>query len=96
MTTSDGTGPLSFDTTDGLDSRLTVPPAPHPGLWVRVARKGPGIPSVSAADVNGVALCHGWITGQRKGLDETYYLQRITPRRPGGLWSMVNASGSRS
>ncbi|MEU4468979.1 YdeI/OmpD-associated family protein [Streptomyces sp. NPDC024017] len=90
MTTSDGTGPLSFETTDGLDSWLTAHPAPHPGLWVRVAKKGSGIPSVSAADVNDVALCHGWITGQRKGLDASYYLQRITPRRPGSLWSMVN------
>ncbi|MFD5159766.1 YdeI family protein [Streptomyces hawaiiensis] len=90
MTTSDGTGPLSFETTADLDSWLTAHPAPHPGLWVRVAKKGSGVPSVSAADVNDVALCHGWITGQRKGLDETYYLQRITPRRPGSLWSMVN------
>ncbi|MCK8436069.1 OmdA domain containing protein [Streptomyces sp. D2-8] len=90
MTPSDGTGPLSFETPDGLDSWLTEHPAPHPGLWVRVAKKGSGIPSVSAADVNDVALCHGWITGQRKGLDASYYLQRITPRRPGSLWSMVN------
>jgi uncharacterized protein YdeI (YjbR/CyaY-like superfamily) len=45
---------------------------------------------VSAAEVNDVALCHGWITGHRKGLDAVYYLQRITPRRPGGDWSAVN------
>ncbi|MFF6954074.1 YdeI family protein [Streptomyces iakyrus] len=90
MTTSDGAGPLSFATVADLDSWLTAHPAPHPGLWVRVAKKGSGIPSVTAADVNDVALCHGWITGQRKGLDESYYLQRITPRRPGSLWSMVN------
>lgn len=90
MPPSDGAGPLSFETPDGLDSWLTEHPAPHPGLWVRVAKKGSGVPSVSAADVNDVALCHGWITGQRKGLDASYYLQRITPRRPGSLWSMVN------
>ncbi|MFC9128686.1 YdeI family protein [Streptomyces sp. NPDC057099] len=90
MTTSDGTAPLTFATVADLDSWLTAHPAPYPGLWVKVAKKGSGIPSVSAADVNDVALCHGWITGQRKGLDESYYLQRITPRRPGSLWSMVN------
>ncbi|MGA5205939.1 YdeI/OmpD-associated family protein [Streptomyces variegatus] len=90
MTPSDGTGPLFFETTADLDSWLTANPAPHPGLWVRLAKTGSGVPSVSAADVNDVALCHGWITGQRKGLDESYYLQRITPRRPGSLWSMVN------
>ncbi|MEU3931938.1 YdeI/OmpD-associated family protein [Streptomyces sp. NPDC029044] len=90
MTTSDGSGPLSFETVADLDTWLTAHPAPHPGLWVRVAKKGSGVPSVSAADVNDVALCHGWITGQRKGLDKSHYLQRITPRRPGSLWSMVN------
>ncbi|MGI5428829.1 YdeI/OmpD-associated family protein [Streptomyces sp. CA-179760] len=90
MTSSDGTAPLTFATVADLDSWLTAHPAPHPGLWVEVAKKGSGIPSVSAADVNDVALCHGWITGQRKGLDSSHYLQRITPRRPGSLWSMVN------
>ncbi|MEU0387070.1 YdeI/OmpD-associated family protein [Streptomyces chartreusis] len=82
--------PLSFVTVADLDSWLTAHPSPHPGLWVKVAKKGSGIPSVSAADVNDVALCHGWITGRRKGLDESYYLQRITPRRSGSLWSVVN------
>uniref|UniRef100_UPI0031CF1BBA YdeI/OmpD-associated family protein n=1 Tax=Streptomyces hawaiiensis TaxID=67305 RepID=UPI0031CF1BBA len=79
-----------FATTADLDSWLSAHPAPHSGLWVRIAKKGSGIRSVSAADVNDLALCHGWITGQRRGLDETYYLQRITPRRPGSLWSLVN------
>ncbi|GAA2256364.1 YdeI/OmpD-associated family protein [Streptomyces indiaensis] len=90
MTTSDDAGPLTFETTADLDSWLTAHPAPHSGLWVRIAKKGSGIRSVSAADVNDLALCHGWITGQRKGLDEAYYLQRITPRRPGSVWSVVN------
>ncbi|EFL35073.1 conserved hypothetical protein [Streptomyces viridochromogenes DSM 40736] len=83
-------GPLAFTTVAALDSWLTAHPAPCPGLWVKVAKKDSGIPSVSAADVNDLALCHGWITGQRKGLDESYYLQRITPRRPGSLWFLVN------
>ncbi|WP_217234713.1 YdeI family protein [Streptomyces sp. AC555_RSS877] len=82
--------PRAFDTTTALDDWLTAHPAPHPGLWVKVAKKSSGLPSVTAADVNDVALCHGWITGQRKALDATHYLQRITPRRPGSLWSMVN------
>ncbi|KOX03789.1 OmdA domain containing protein [Streptomyces sp. NRRL B-1140] len=90
MTGSEDIGPLSFEDATDLDSWLSARPAPHPGLWVRIAKKGSGIPSVSAADVNDLALCHGWITGQRKGLDEAYYLQRITPRRPGSLWSLVN------
>ncbi|GHH15809.1 YdeI/OmpD-associated family protein [Streptomyces lanatus] len=90
MTPSDGTQPLAFTSAPALDTWLTGHPAPHPGLWVKVAKKGSGIPSVTAAEINDLALCHGWITGQRKGIDETYYAQRITPRRPGSLWSMVN------
>ncbi|KDN73713.1 hypothetical protein DF19_04085 [Streptomyces olindensis] len=91
MTASDGTDPvLPFASAAALDAWLTAHAARHTGLWVEVAKKGSGIPSVSAADVNDVALCHGWITGQRKGLDQSWYLQRITPRRPGSLWSLVN------
>ncbi|MBK3639827.1 MULTISPECIES: YdeI family protein [Streptomyces] len=79
-----------FASADALDAWLAAHPAPHPGLWVRVAKKGSGIVSVNWAEVNDVALCHGWITGQRKALDASYFLQKITPRRPGSLWSMVN------
>ncbi|TXS53750.1 OmdA domain containing protein [Streptomyces sp. uw30] len=80
----------AFASAEALDAWLADHPAPHPGLWIKVAKKDSGIPSVTAAEVNDVALCHGWITGQRKGLDASYYVQRITPRRPGSLWSMVN------
>jgi uncharacterized protein YdeI (YjbR/CyaY-like superfamily) len=90
MTTPAPSDPLPFASVAELDAWLEVHPAPHPGLWVKVARKGAGIVSVDWVEVNDVALCHGWITGQRKALDESHFLQRITPRRPGSLWSMVN------
>ncbi|MEU8653844.1 OmdA domain containing protein [Streptomyces sp. NPDC048737] len=82
--------PLAFPTASDLDAWLTAHPAPHPGLWAEVAKKGSGVDSVTAAEVNDAALCHGWTTGRRKGFDEVWFLQRITPRRPGGLWSAVN------
>ncbi|MFH9862394.1 YdeI family protein [Streptomyces sp. NPDC017202] len=82
--------PLAFPTAADLDAWLTAHPAPHPGLWAEVAKKGSGVDSVTAAEVNHVALCHGWITGRRKGLDEVRFLQRIAPRRPGSLWSAVD------
>jgi uncharacterized protein YdeI (YjbR/CyaY-like superfamily) len=81
---------LAFEDADRLDAWLGAHPAPHPGLWVKVAKKGSGIPSVGAGEVNDVALCHGWITGHRRRFDEAHYLQRITPRRPRSDWSMVN------
>ncbi|MBE4735596.1 Uncharacterized conserved protein YdeI, YjbR/CyaY-like superfamily, DUF1801 family [Streptomyces sp. cf124] len=81
----------AFPDADHLDAWLAAHPAPSSGgLWVKVARKGAGIRSVGAGEVNDVALCHGWITGSRRRLDALYFLQRITPRRPGADWSMVN------
>ncbi|MDX3838380.1 YdeI/OmpD-associated family protein [Streptomyces europaeiscabiei] len=89
--TSEGAEAHAFPDAGRLDAWLTAHPAPSSGgLWVKVAKKGSGNRSVSAGDVNDVALCHGWITGHRRRLDEAYFLQRITPRRPGGDWSMVN------
>lgn len=90
MTLPDTAAALPFASAADLDAWLAAHPAPHPGLWVKVAKKGSGLASVDWAEVNDVALCHGWITGQRKALDATYFLQKITPRRPGSLWSMVN------
>ncbi|WP_328506065.1 YdeI/OmpD-associated family protein [Streptomyces sp. NBC_00391] len=91
MTLPEGTEARAFPDVDHLDAWLTTHPAPPSGgLWVQVAKKGTGIRSVGAGEVNDVALCHGWITGHRRRLDESYFLQRITPRRPGGDWSMVN------
>ncbi|WP_399931914.1 YdeI family protein [Streptomyces kanamyceticus] len=61
-----------------------------PGIWVKIAKKNSGVASVTAAEVNDVALCYGWITGHRKSYDDVHYLQKITRRRPRSLWSKVN------
>lgn len=36
------------------------------------------------------ALCHGWIDGVRRGIDETAYSNRFTPRKPNSIWSAIN------
>ncbi|RPF36526.1 YdeI family protein [Streptomyces sp. TLI_185] len=82
--------PRAFASAADLDAWLIAHPVPHVGLWVKIAKKGSGLVSVDWAEANDIALCHGWITGQRKALDGSYFLQKITPRRPGSLWSMVN------
>ena len=82
---------LPFPDAPALDAWLAAHSAPRvAGLWVKVAKKGSGLVSVTAGEVHDMALCHGWIDGQRRGLDDSYYLQKYTPRRPGSLWSMVN------
>ena len=47
-------------------------------------------PSVTYAEALELALCFGWIDSQKRGLDERHFLQRFTPRRPGGRWSKIN------
>lgn len=61
-----------------------------PGLWLKIAKKGSGIMSVSYAEALDLALCFGWIDSQKRGFDEKHFLQRFTPRRPRGRWSRIN------
>ncbi|GEM_PF-60927 len=61
-----------------------------PGLWLKIAKKTSGIASVDYAGALDVALCHGWIDGQKRGFDTQYFLQRFTPRRSKSLWSKIN------
>lgn len=49
-----------------------------------------GNPSVTWSESVDQALCFGWIDGIRKSLDETSYMNRFTPRRPGSIWSEIN------
>jgi uncharacterized protein YdeI (YjbR/CyaY-like superfamily) len=60
------------------------------GVWLQIAKKASRIESVDHPEALDVALCFGWIDGQRKGLDETYFLQRFTPRRSRSIWSKIN------
>jgi uncharacterized protein YdeI (YjbR/CyaY-like superfamily) len=60
------------------------------GAWLKLAKKGSGIESVGYPDVLEVALCFGWIDGQRRPLDGEFFLQRFTPRRARSRWSRAN------
>src|SRR3954470_10881196 len=62
------------------------------GLWLKFAKKGTGVATVVYAEALEVALCFGWIDGQAKKLDATYYLQRFTPRRARSKWSRINVA----
>ncbi len=59
-------------------------------LWVGMYRKASGRPSVTWPEVVDEALCYGWIDGIRRRIDDTSYMNRITPRRKGSNWSAVN------
>jgi uncharacterized protein YdeI (YjbR/CyaY-like superfamily) len=66
--------------------------AAQAGVWLKIARKGSGLTSVTIAEALDVALCYGWIDGQRRSLDDRHYLQKYTPRRPRSTWSKVNVA----
>ena len=59
-------------------------------LWVKYAKKKSGIASIDWNAAVDVALCYGWIDGQSKRLDDTYALQRFTPRGKRSPWSKLN------
>src|SRR5262249_20641740 len=60
------------------------------GALVVITKTGGGPPTLSYAEALEVALCWGWIDGQKRGLDDRAWLQRFTPRRSGSLWSKIN------
>src|SRR3954470_14619231 len=61
-----------------------------PGVYVKLAKKGAGVPSVTYAELVESCLCFGWIDGRSNRLDDRFYLQRITPRRARSIWSLKN------
>src|SRR3954447_14416587 len=83
---------LAFPDQAALEEWLEAEHATAPGLYVRLAKKGSGVPSVTYAELVESALCFGWIDGTSQRLDEASYLQRITPRRPRSVWSQKNVA----
>jgi len=62
----------------------------EPEIWIRMHKKASGLPSIDWGQAVDAALCWGWIDGIRKSLDETSFLQRLTPRGPKSSWSRIN------
>jgi uncharacterized protein YdeI (YjbR/CyaY-like superfamily) len=60
------------------------------GLWLKIAKRGTGIDTVSYPQALDVALCYGWIDGQKRPFDDDHWLQRFTARKPRSRWSKVN------
>jgi uncharacterized protein YdeI (YjbR/CyaY-like superfamily) len=81
---------IAFDSDADWEAWLEEHHATADGVWVKIAKKGTGIPTVAYPEVLDTALCFGWIDGQRKALDDQYFLQRFTPRRARSRWSQVN------
>jgi uncharacterized protein YdeI (YjbR/CyaY-like superfamily) len=80
----------SFKTERAFESWLRRHHARKTEIWLRIYKKGSGVPSITLAQALDVVLCWGWIDGIRKSRDEQSYLQRYTPRRPKSIWSQIN------
>jgi uncharacterized protein YdeI (YjbR/CyaY-like superfamily) len=81
---------LPFATAEAWEAWLEREHASAPGVWLRLAKKESGIASVTYAEALDVALCFGWIDGQRRAFDAAWFLQHFTPRSRGSRWSKRN------
>jgi uncharacterized protein YdeI (YjbR/CyaY-like superfamily) len=81
---------LTFASQADWETWLEAHHADSRGVWIKIAKKATGIASVTHAEALESALCYGWIDGQRVGFDDTYFLQKFTPRRARSGWSRVN------
>jgi uncharacterized protein YdeI (YjbR/CyaY-like superfamily) len=86
----DGRPVLLFATAEAWERWIEAQPADSPGLWLKVAKKGCTTPSIDYATAVESALCFGWIDSQIRAYDESFYLQRFTPRKARSKWSRVN------
>ncbi len=81
---------IAFASSNAWETWLEKHHATANGLWLKIAKKGSGIDTVSYAEALDVALCYGWIDGQKASFDDHHWLQRFTPRRPRSKWSKLN------
>ncbi|MBV9231401.1 MAG: YdeI/OmpD-associated family protein [Chloroflexi bacterium] len=90
MKKADNLPTMSFDNQQDWERWLAEHHTNTEGIWLKIAKKETGIPSVSYAEALESALCYGWIDGQKASFDDKYWLQKFTPRRPKSIWSQVN------
>jgi len=90
MALDDDIEPIYFETEAELRAWLEANHATEPELIIGMWKKKTGRPSVHWPEVRDEALCFGWIDGVGRRIDDERHQQRITPRKPGSIWSKVN------
>jgi len=79
-----------FKSKEDWDSWLDKNHRKSSGLWLRLAKKDSGLKSITYKEALEVALCHGWIDGQKRPENEQTWLQKFTPRSTKSIWSKIN------
>ncbi|HEY3733377.1 MAG TPA: hypothetical protein VGL63_05635 [Streptosporangiaceae bacterium] len=92
---SDGWLIVPFATAQAFEEWLDARHEDEPGLWVKFAKKGRGIASVSQSEATVVAMCFGWVDSKLNRYDDDYYVLRYQPRRPRSNWSAGNQALAR-
>lgn len=82
----------SFSCAGDFEAFLNREHTSAPGIYLKLAKKSSGIPSISGAEAVELALCFGWIDGRANGFDNDWWLVRYTPRRPKSIWSQKNVN----
>jgi uncharacterized protein YdeI (YjbR/CyaY-like superfamily) len=94
MKNTDALPTLAFESQTTWEAWLEDYHDRTPGLWLKLAKKGAGVPSVSYAEAVESALCFGWIDSQKGSLDDRHWVQKFTPRRPKSGWSKTNCASA--
>jgi uncharacterized protein YdeI (YjbR/CyaY-like superfamily) len=81
---------MEFRTAEAWNAWLREHHDSSDGVWLKIAKKGSGVVTVTMPEVIDVALCWGWIDGLRHQHDDVYFRQRMTPRKPRSRWSQIN------
>ena len=87
---SDDLEVIAFDSAEEFERWLGAHCESSPGIWLKLRKKSPGVVALDYKQALDLALCHGWIDGQKAALDDSWWLQRFTPRKPRGRWSKIN------
>lgn len=80
----------SFESAEAFEAWLGRHHDSSPGTWLKLRKKAPGVVALDYAQALDVALCYGWIDGQKGKFDDEFWLQRFTPRKAKSKWSKIN------
>ncbi|MFD9126766.1 YdeI family protein [Kitasatospora sp. NPDC059571] len=81
---------VEFASAEAFEDWLAGHHDASPGIWLRLRKKAPGVVALDYPQALDVALCFGWIDGQKRALDDTHWLQRFGPRTARSRWSKIN------
>ncbi|MFJ2564126.1 YdeI family protein [Streptomyces sp. NPDC088770] len=81
---------IEFASAAELQDWLSRNYAASRGFWLKLTNNAAGEDVLTYAQALDVALCYGWIDGQKGKLDDAHWLQRFTPRSARSRWSKVN------